>query len=288
MTRKYFYSDYLYFYSSYLSQPVISPLRLFLAGGTKAPLPPQRSISQNIKSFTFSTPASQDLFQKYGPGKALNYPGFDYTKDGKLISRFPKAYIVYLAAFYAVLGLKGIQYANFLPLALFFILFWLTLRHFFPEKISFLGFLIAATFFPFLWFAKYTLTEIFMLFLVWAGIYFLIKGLTLKSKKVEPNLYISLTLFALSALTRIEGIVFFLLAVGYIYILKRKKIISLSKNFQKYLLISVFFLLALYLFLNFPALPDSMKNIVKAFFPNSTKDSAPSVNLYSHLARIIF
>lgn len=161
------------------------------------------------KSFTFSTPASQDLFQKYGSGKALNYPGFDYTKDGKLSSRFPKAYIAYLAAFYAVLGLKGIQYANFLPLALFFILFWLTLQRFFPEKISFLGFLLAVTFFPFLWFAKYTLTEIFMLFLVWAGIYFLIKGLTLKSEKVEPNLYISLIFSPFRRLPELRELLFF-------------------------------------------------------------------------------
>lgn len=242
------------------------------------------------KSFTFSAPASTDLFQKYGPGKALNYPGFDYTKEGKLITRFPKTYIAYLAAFYAVLGLKGLQYANFIPLALFLILFWLTLRRFFPEKISFIGFLLAATFFPFLWFAKYTLTEIFMLFLVWTGIYFLIKfqGSTLKSEKAEPfYAFYSLSAFAVSALTRIEGMIFFLLAVGYVYILKKKKIISLSKNFQKYLAAAVLVLLGLYFFLNYHDLLDSAKNVVKVFLPNSTKDSAPSASLYSHLA-IVF
>ena len=240
------------------------------------------------KSLTFSTPISQDLFEKYGPGKALNFPGFDYTAGGQLITRFPKAYIIYLAGFYTLFGLKGIQFANLAPLFLFFILFWLTLRHFFSEKISFLGFLITVTFFPFLWFAKYTLTEIFMLFLVWAGVYFLIKGSTLRSKKVEPYLYLSLAFFALSALTRIEGIVFFLLAVGYIYILNRKKIIALPKNFQKYLLIFVMLLLILYFFLNFHDLLDSAKNIAKAFLPDSTKDSAPSVGLYTHLTILFF
>jgi hypothetical protein len=238
------------------------------------------------KSFTFSAPASADLFQKYGPGKALNYPGFDYTKDGKLITRFPKAYIAYLAICYKFFGLKGIQYANFLPLFLFLFLFWLTLRRFFSEKISFLGFLIAVTFFPFLWFAKYALTEIFMLFLVWAGIYFLI---SYRRGLISTNaIYFSLAFLALSALTRIEGIVFLLLAAGYIYVLDRKKIVALPKNFKKYLLVSILTISILYLYLNSYALLDSVKNFTKTFLPNSTKDSVPSANLYSYLLRVFF
>jgi hypothetical protein len=137
--------------------------------------------NHNLK---IQNPVAQDLFRKYGPGKALNFPGFDYEKDGTLVSRFPVAYTAYLASAYNLAGLKGIQYANFIPLFLFLVIFWLILKEFFDEKISFIGFLLAATFFPFLWFAKYTLTEIYMLFLVWAGILFLIKfrGSTSKSE----------------------------------------------------------------------------------------------------------
>ncbi len=243
------------------------------------------------KSFTFSTPVSEDLFQKYGPGKALNYPGFDYTKDGKLISRFPKAYTIYLAGCYSLLGLKGIQYANFPLLFLFLVIFWLILRHFFSEEISFAGFLVAATFFPFLWFAKYALTEILMLFLVWAGIYFLIllcRCPTPTNSKGVGHLIISLTAFGLSALVRIEGIIFFLLAVFYVLFLQKKKNIPESKNFKKYLLLSTLFLLVVYLYLNFPTLLDSAKNIIKAFLPGSAKESAPSANLYFYLLRIFF
>ena len=242
------------------------------------------------KSFKFSTPVSRDLFQKYGPGRALNYPGFDYTSEGKLTSRFPKLYTAYLAGAYALFGLEGIQYANLIPLFLFLALFWLTLRQFFSEKISFLGFLIAATFFPFLWFAKYTLTEIFMLALVWAGIYFLIifcRCPTPTDRGVR-HLQIALLAFALSALTRIEGIVFFLLAVVYIFALQKKRNIQIPKNFKKYLLISTLFLIIAYLFLNYPALSDSAKNIVKTFLSNSEKESAPSASLYAHLAKIFF
>lgn len=239
------------------------------------------------KSFQFSTPFSKDLFQKYGPGKALNFPGFDYTKRGKLSSRFPKAYIIYLALLYSLFGLTGIQYANFIPLFLFFVFFWLTLCKFFDNKTSFFGFFIVVTFFPFLWFAKYTLTEIFMLFLIWMGIYFLITFRHPTSKELDArHLKISLFLFALSAIVRIEGIVFFFLALVYIHQLNKKKIITLLPNFKKYYLGLIFFLLCAYIYLNYSTLLDSFKNIAKTFLPASTKDSLPSPRLYFHLVRV--
>ena len=241
-------------------------------------------LSQN-HGLKIQSPIASDLFQKYGAGKSLNFPGFDYAKDGSLFSRFPAGYTAYLASAYNLFGLKGIQYANFVPLFLFFAIFWLILKEFFDEKIAFLGFLLAATFFPFLWFAKYALTETYMLFLVWTGILFL-----LWQARHKNNLFFffALAAFALSALVRIEGIVFFFLAAIYILLLQRKKIIDLPKKFKKYLLISILVLLGLYAYLNFPDLVDSGKNLVKAFLPNSAKESAPSANLYSYLARIFF
>lgn len=234
-------------------------------------------------SLIIQNPLAQDLIKKYGPGKALNFPGFDYSRNGTLISRFPAGYTAYLASAYNLADLKGIQYANFIPLFLFLIIFWLILKVFFDKKITLLGFLLAATFFPFLWFAKYTLTEIYMLFLVWAGILFLLYHI-----KQNNNFYlwISLAFFALSALTRIEGIVFFFLAAIYVLAFQRKKSLSIPKNFYKNLLISSLLLLIIYFYLNFPALLDSVKNIVKAYLPNSAKGSAPSVNTYSYLGRI--
>lgn len=230
----------------------------------------------------FSTPVSENLFQKYGPGKALNYPGFDYTKDGKLVSRFPVAYTSYLAAAYNLFGLKGIQYANLPFLLLFLVIFWLILREFFSAGVSFPGFLLAASFFPFLWFAKYALTETYMLFLVWTGILLLIYYL--KEKK-DLFLYLALASFGLSALARIEGIIFLLLAVGYVHFLANKKII-LKPKYHKYLFIFIVFFIFLYTFLNFPALFDSLKNIAKEFIPGSGKASGSSANTYSRLLTI--
>ncbi|HLM83894.1 MAG TPA: hypothetical protein VK254_01620 [Candidatus Bathyarchaeia archaeon] len=236
-------------------------------------------------SLIVQNPIARDLFQKYGAGKALNFPGFDYTKNGDLISRFPLGYTAYLASAYDLAGLKGIQYANFLPLFFFLLIFWLILREFFDNKVAFLGFLIAAAFFPFQWFAKYALTETYMLFLVWTGVLFLI---CFAKQKRELFFWLSLAAFALSALVRIEGIAFFALALVYILLLQKKKIINLSQNIYKYILLSTIFILAIYVYLNFPDLLDSTKNLVKAFLPNSTKESAPSANLYSYLARTFF
>ena len=234
-------------------------------------------------------PIANDLFQKYGPGKALNFPGFDYAKDGRLFSRFPLGFTAYLASAYDLFNLKGIQYANFIPLFFFLVIFWLILKEFFDDKVSLLGFFLAASFFPFLWFAKYALTETYMLFLVWAGIYFLLSCRRPTSTNLDVRrLQISLAFFGLSALVRIEGIVFFFLAAIYILLLQRKKILMLPKNFKRNLVIATLVLLGLYVYLNFPDLVDSGKNLVKAFLPNSAKESAPSTNMYEYLARIFF
>jgi len=242
------------------------------------------SLSKN-NSLKVFTPISNGLFQKYGAGRSLNFPGFDFAKSGQLISRFPVAYTSYLASAYGIFDLKGIQYANFIPLFLFLVSFWLILQEFFPKRVSFLGFLIAATFFPFLWFAKYTLTETYMLFLVWTGILFLIY---FAKRKNEAFLWISLAAFGLSALTRIEGIIFFLLAIAYIFVLQKKKAVEMPKRFNRYMLIGSFFLIIACLYLNFPALTDSLKNLAKAFVSNSAKESTPSTNLYAYLIRIFF
>jgi hypothetical protein len=234
--------------------------------------------------FKFSTPLSADLFKKYGPGKALNFPGFDYASDGNLITRFPLGFTSYLGAAYALFGLRGLQYANLPFLFLFLVIFWLLLRQFFSRPISFLGFLISATFFPFLWFAKYTLTETYSLFLIWAGILSLIYFVT---KKENIYFYIGLFSLALSAFVRIEGIVFLILAIIYFKFISKNR--SLSKpKFDKLFWWLAGLVIALYMILNFPTLLDSAKNITKAIIPSYGKDSAPSGALYQKLLFLFF
>jgi len=57
---------------------------------------------------TFAIPASEEFFRLYGPGKAENFPGFYYTDDGKLTTRFLPPYTAWLAMF----GVVGLAFAN--------------------------------------------------------------------------------------------------------------------------------------------------------------------------------
>ena len=60
----------------------------------------------------FSSPAVGEFFSIYGPGKALNFPGYYYTQSGELVSQFPPGYISWLAIYYTIFGLTGFVIAN--------------------------------------------------------------------------------------------------------------------------------------------------------------------------------
>ena len=68
-------------------------------------------LSQNHQ-LEFETLVSQEFFKIYGQGTALNFPGFSYTADGKLITHFSIGYIAWLAVFYSLFGLSGLAIAN--------------------------------------------------------------------------------------------------------------------------------------------------------------------------------
>ena len=78
----------------------------------------------------FATPASDSFFQIYGPGTALNFPGFAYTKEGYLLTQFPLGYTAWLASFVALFGLAGYAIGNALLLFLFLLSLYALLRLF--------------------------------------------------------------------------------------------------------------------------------------------------------------
>jgi len=157
---------------------------------------------------TFSNKASQSFFTLYGPGTALNFPGFVYTKQGELLTQFPLAYIAWLASFVSLFGLSGFTIANVLLLFLSLITFYSLLRIFVQRWYAFAGFLLFIGSFLPLWFAKTTLSENLALFLF----LFLIRSLVLFLKQGKFISYAS-TLLAggLFVFTRIEGFVFLFL-----------------------------------------------------------------------------
>lgn len=118
----------------------------------------------------FSTAASQEFFKIYGPGKALNFPGFHYTKNGELITQFPIPYIAWLGIFYSIFGLAGLIIANAVLFYLFLFSSYLLFRLFSPIKYSVVFLLLLLTSFSFSWFLKFTLSENMALALVWLGI----------------------------------------------------------------------------------------------------------------------
>ncbi|HPN54807.1 MAG TPA: hypothetical protein PLB52_02635 [Candidatus Moranbacteria bacterium] len=165
-------------------------------------------LSQN-HAFEFSTPASQEFFKIYGPGKALNFPGFYYTESGKLITQFPLVYISWLAIFYGIFGLTGFAIANAVLLSLFFLAFYLLSRLFLKTFFALPTILFAITSFSFMWFSKYTLSENMAAPLLWISILALM--LFLKNLR---ELYFAVFLASafLLAFTRIEGWAFLLIA----------------------------------------------------------------------------
>lgn len=162
-------------------------------------------LAQNHQ-LAFSTPASSAFFDVYGPGKALNFPGFDYTKDGFLTTQFPLGYIVWLASFFALFGLAGLGIANAVTLALFLIAFYLLIRLFASRFYAIWGLVIAATSLPVVWFSKSTLSENLALTL------FVLLALNLiLAFKERSTLHtaLSLALASFFIFTRIEGFTFF-------------------------------------------------------------------------------
>lgn len=160
---------------------------------------------------------SDAFFTIYGPGTALNFPGFAYTTTGSLITQFPLGYTAWLAGFVGWLGLSGFHVANGLLFILagwsFFELATLFVRR--PLALIGTAF-FSATFLP-VWMLHHTLSEHLALAL------FLILGLSLVQlfKNVTPSTY-WLTLGAASLLlfTRIEGIAFFVITALLILLAK--------------------------------------------------------------------
>ena len=169
-------------------------------------------LAQN-HTFEFSTPVSQEFFNIYGKGRALNFPGFYYTAEGNLITQFPLAYVVWLALFYAIFGLTGFAVANAILLSIFLISFYLLTRLFLKTLSALPTMLFAITSFAFMWFTKYTLSENMAIALLWLSILALMVFLKNFQKL---NFAVFLASAFLLALTRIEGLAF--LAVSIIII----------------------------------------------------------------------
>ncbi len=228
---------------------------------------------------------------------ALNFPGFYYTSDEKLVTQFPLVYTSWLAGFYTIFNLEGLALANFILSLIFIFSFLKTYRLLlksiaYSQKNTFwnwlpLFFLLFS--FPVLWFARFTLTENMTWALLWLGIWQLLKFIS--QKKIESFLIANLS-FGLLIFTRIEGIILFFLSFIIIFLFSKKE--KKKKQFYKMFLFfyAIFiFIVGIFTFIKNWAY---YKNILKALFKKSSSFHFTEVsfwkflNIYFHYGILLF
>lgn len=221
-------------------------------------------ISQE-KGLTYKNKLVDEFFKIYGPGKALNFPGFYYTENGALKSQFLPGYPSWIAIFYEIGGLKGIQFANLLPFITFLFSFFLIIRLLLqkantPEKsikkAQFISFTILATSFPLLVFYKFTLSEIYFAALCWFALYLILKYLENKSFKNYFVIFAPLILIVFIRIEAVAIIFFFIL----IMILKDANHLQKPRYQVPFVITGLSFIAAIYFEPNF--FIDSLKNII--------------------------
>lgn len=171
-------------------------------------------LSQN-HHISFSSQASEEFFKIYGPGKALNFPGFNYTATGNLSTQFPLGYISWLAIFYSLFGLNGFIVANSITFVIFLFSFYLVTRYYLRAPSSIMAVLLVLSSFIFSWFFKFTLSENLALMLTWFGIY---QFVLFTRDKSRFYLLSSLSAFTLLIFTRIEALGFLAVIIAILLI----------------------------------------------------------------------
>lgn len=162
---------------------------------------------------TFSSPVVRAFFDIYGPGTALNFPGFAYTENGSLLTQFPIGYTSFIAAFIIPLGLLGYAIANSLLFLLFGWSFFELLLLFTSKGTAFGGALLGTvSFLPF-WMLTYTLSENLAIVLF---VFLALSFLALLKNPLPRTMFTLLATVSLFPFVRIEGFAFFALVIGFI------------------------------------------------------------------------
>ena len=173
------------------------------------------------KTLPFSSEISDELFKIYGPGRALNFPGFNYNFEGKLVTQFSLGYISWLASFFSVFSLAGFSIANGLTGFIFLISFYMVARRFLNFGPALASLLLVATAFVFPWFLKFTLSENLAWALFWFGLWQLLNFWQQENR--SSFIYLILT-WGLLAFSRPEAWTFILVIMVILFFkLKNKK-----------------------------------------------------------------
>lgn len=220
------------------------------------------SLSQNHNLHS-SFPAEREFFKIYGPGQALNFPGYYYTKTGDLVSQFPLGYVSWLGAFYSIFGLGGLIVANAFSFFLFLLSFYLLARNFLEEKPALAALFLIVTSFVFSWFFKFTLGENLALGLIWFG---LAQFMLFWKKENIFGLFAFLLSFGLLLFVRIEAIAFLAVAAYMIWRKYKSQKNILKKIFLRPEIMAAISLIVLASVISLFVSFDFYKTILKGFF----------------------
>ena len=218
------------------------------------------SLAKN-HSLKSSFPAEQEFSKIYGQGVALNFPGFNYDSTGNLVPSFFLGYIVWLAIFFSIFGIKGLVVANGISFFIFLLSFYFLAANYLKKSRALATFFLIITSFIFSWFFKFTLSENLALALIWFGLLQLIWFL----RKKEKIFFVSfLASFGLLLFVRIEGIAFLITTLIVFYFLEKNKKLPSKKNILKYILIFLILIL-IFFSISFSANKPSYIAIAKGF-----------------------
>ncbi|HLN18559.1 MAG TPA: hypothetical protein VK255_00120, partial [Patescibacteria group bacterium] len=233
-------------------------------------------LSENHNLFSTS-PAIDEFYKIYGPGLALDFPGFNYTSEGYLVTHFPLGYISWLAIFYSFFGVSGFVIANSITLFLFFICFYLVARMYLSSIFSVWAWILVISSFLFSWFFKFTLSENLALMLFWFALWEYL--LFIRRRK---RLYLLTAFFALIilAFSRIEALAIIPAALILLFFNYRGKKLSektILSNWMAVPLILSILSFAYSIKINWPFYLILAKGFINSF----TSADLPDGSLYS-------
>jgi hypothetical protein len=223
--------------------------------------------------FIFSSPSTETFSAIYGPGKALNFPGFFFTDNGSLQSQFPGSYTAWVGIFYSLFGLSGLILGNGTLLILSLLTLFMVVRNFANESAASGALLMAATSFVPTWFAKFTLTENLGLFL------FLFLSLSVILFLRAPQriyFFSSIITATLLAVTRVEGLPILAIVGLFLFASKPAKSFEFSQTVITQL--ATFIGVAIVLILDFLGNIPRYTTLAKAVLHTISDSTATPIN----------
>ncbi|WP_367343838.1 hypothetical protein [Methanomethylovorans sp.] len=128
------------------------------------------------------------------------------ANDGKLISQFHFGYISWVAIYYSLFGIQGIQFSNLLPLFIGLVSIYLIGKEIRNPYAGLGAVLTFSATYPLIWFSRQTVTEIFFMALFWFGV---LCCMYLLQRKRNIYYVSSMLAFGMLPFVRIEGLILF-------------------------------------------------------------------------------